>query len=278
MTNVLSFSNWRLAPTKVVMGALLLSAVAGYAQEVSKPSAAPEMRVLQTRRVPLGNRSIIFNRVQPPVIAEKPQAPAPVALKPTEEERRVMEESAKSYARKRHESLFLTATVVDGPVTELYWTYSGRQCRAFSNIDFNYFAGMAEFETEDTVCWLLMAVVSNQSAGVQSGDTAKNVAAMGGAKLPPLPEFSKTRSEYFVVEDQGGPLPDEAVVGIEALHVYFDANRARIIEESKKREAARIAQEQWLKEHPPVPKNTVINFWPIKSRVYGDAPKAGGAK
>jgi hypothetical protein len=114
-----------------------------------------------------------------------------------------------------------------------------------------------------------------------TGDEANQTAAApvpGTQQIPALPEFSQTRSEYFVVEDQGGPLPDEALLGLEALHVYFDAHRARIIEEAARREAAQAAREQWLKDHPPVPKDTVINFWPIRSRVYGNTKNQEGQK
>ena len=266
---------WRLAvaacASLIVDGPLL------HAQEIV-PQQPPllEMRVLQTRRVSLGDRSIIFNRVQPPVLRPQPEVPVLPLAVPTEEERQALEALQAKYAQKKRVALFISATVFNNAVTELYWTHNGRQCRAFSNINFNYFAGMAELETDDTVCWLLMAVVNNQVAPDDSQTAASR--AQGDKQVPALSEFSQTRSEYIVVEDQGGPLPDEALVGIEALHGYFDANRARIIEEAAKREAAQAAREQWLKDHPPVPKDTVINFWPIKSRVYGNAPEVGESK
>ena len=52
------------------------------------------------------------------------------------------------------------------------------------------------------------------------------------------------------------------------MHRYYEANRVRLADDYAKREANRIAQEQWLQEHPPLPKDTVINFWPKKSRNY----------
>jgi len=251
---------------------------AAFAQVEEASPSAINFQVLQTRRIPLGNRSIIFNRVEPPVLPPRPAVAAPQVVAPTGEELSALEELQAKYARKKREALFISATVFNNTVTELYWTHNGRQCHAFSNINFNYFAGMVEFETDDIVCWLLMAVVNNQ---VATGDEANQAAAtpvQETKQIPALSEFSQTRSEYFVVEDQGGPLPDEALLGIEALHVYFDVNRARIIEEAAQRELAQAAREQWLKDHPPVPKDTIINFWPVKSRVYGNAPQTGGSK
>lgn len=79
----------------------------------------------------------------------------------------------------------------------------------------------------------------------------------------PLPEsFSKTRSEYVVAEDETHPAPGaEDLNALDALHVYYDANRQRLAEEYAKREAENAARAQWLKEHPPIPKDTIINYW-----------------
>jgi len=257
---------------------VLIHSSVSFGQEAT-PEQAPKLqfRVLQTRRISLGNRSVIFNRVAPPVLPKKPLVSAPLVATPTAGELKALEEMQAKQVQKKQEALFISATVFNNAVTELYWTYDGRQCHAFSNINFNYFGGVTEFEANDTVYWLLMAIMNDQ---VASGDATKQAGAAAATparqakEIPALSEFSPRRSEYLVVEGEGEPLPDEAFAGIEALHVYFDANRPRLIEESVKRDAAQLAQEQWLKDHPPVPKDTVINFWPIKSRVYGNAPQA----
>ena len=57
----------------------------------------------------------------------------------------------------------------------------------------------------------------------------------------------------------------EALKALTDLHRYYDANRDRLTREYAEAEAARIAQEQWNKEHPPIPKDTVTNFFPIRS-------------
>jgi hypothetical protein len=39
-------------------------------------------------------------------------------------------------------------------------------------------------------------------------------------------------------------------------------------DEEARRQAAQAERKQWLRDHPPLPKDTVINFWPVKSRRY----------
>ena len=79
---------------------------------------------------------------------------------------------------------------------------------------------------------------------------------------PPVTNFNPTRSEYVIVEDKAHrPPPVEDLTALDALHVYFDANKQTLIEEQTKREVANAELQRWLKEHPPIPKDTVVNYW-----------------
>jgi hypothetical protein len=221
----------------------------GPAQPAQARQPAGNFRVLQRQVVDLGERSIIFNRVAPPAPAKAQARATQSAASPTSGTTAEVEEPQKKF-----EVLSLSATVYDHRVTELRWSHDQREYRAFSNIDFNYFCGVGEIETEDTVYMLIMGI------GDQPRENAANV---------PLPEsFSPTRSEYRLSNETESAVPLEALAAMDALHRYFDSHRARLIEEHAKREAQRIAREEWLKAHPPVPKDTVINFWPKKSTLY----------
>ena len=54
--------------------------------------------------------------------------------------------------------LFFSATVLDHRLTELRWFEEGGMFRAFSNIDFQYFSGMGEIETADSIYTLMLAL------------------------------------------------------------------------------------------------------------------------
>jgi hypothetical protein len=120
----------------------------------SKPEAPPiKFQVLQSKRVDLGDRSLILNRVVPQVL---PPAPPPATAVVVTEAGPALEEERTP--QKKQEVLFLSATVYDRQVTEVRSFAGQREIRIFSNIDFNLLAGVGGFETEDTVYTLLMGL------------------------------------------------------------------------------------------------------------------------
>jgi hypothetical protein len=76
-----------------------------------------------------------------------------------------------------------------------------------------------------------------------------------------MENFNPTRSEYLLATNQKGEPTEQQLAALDALHRYFDENKARLVDEYSRRKAANEERERWLKEHPPVPKDTVINFW-----------------
>ena len=211
---------------------------------------ALNLRVLEGVEVKFPDHSVFYRRVAPPVApAVRLPVAAPVA-KPLS-----LAESAVTEARAQKKSavLMLSATVYDRRVTELRWFADGREYRAWSNIDFNLLAGLGEIETEDCVYSLIMGL---------GNETRESVVEKA---MPDPSAFPVGRSTYLLT---GNAPADESLAALDALHRYYDANRRRLIAVYEKRQAANAAREQWLKEHPPMPENTVINFWPIKSRIY----------
>jgi len=263
-----------------VICALWVSRIAvGQAADTDVASAptppAIKFQVLEGWQINLGNRAIILNRVVPPVLAEQPAAviaPDPQPVSPE------VLEAALRWERKKYEAIFISATVYDRAVTQLQWYQEGRVMEAFSNIDFNYFSGVNEIETDDTIYWLIMGIGDQTRADVEA--TNRTVEEKGLAEsllktIPPLSQFSAARSEYILAEEVGQPPAPETPTAIDALHVYFDAHRQELIEGYWQRELQRIAQEKWLKEHPPVPKNTIINFWPSAGTTTIEAGRKG---
>ncbi len=232
--------------------------------------------VLKAWKVDLGNRSIFYNLVAPPVFPSSPSLPpAPVAAP-------ISAEAAEAFLRLSHkklELLFFSATVYDRRVTELRWSDKGREYRAFSNIDFNCFSGPDRFETEDTVYLLEMGIgneTTDQVEGSNRFAPGQGQPKEASHRIPGPEAFSSTRAEYFLVKSEFDlPPPAEALAGMDALHRYYNANRNKLLEDCLEREASRLAQERWLAEHPPVPKDTIIHFWPKENSVYLGSGKEG---
>ena len=231
--------NPRLLP---FLACLVSATQIAHSQDPPKaPSTADNLRILSSRKVDLGDRSIQLNRVAPPVLPPPPP-PAKVAAAANAAE-------ASQPPEKKHEVLFLSTTVYDRKVTEVRGFADGRPFRVFSNIDFNLFAGAGELETPDTI-YLLMLAIENEPS------------AEPGRRIPAAKDFSGTRSEYAVIEEDADAVPAEAMLKtLDALHVYFDANKQRLAKGAIQREAARAAEQRRLQEHPPAPQDVVIHYW-----------------
>ncbi len=224
--------------------------------EVSDDSITPvtqrDYSVLQTKRMNVGGHSVVFKRVAPP--AKPPLQPVRTATVPvTQTAEQIAADEAR--AHKRQEVIFLSATIFDRRVTELRLQAGQKEVRVWSNVDFNHFAGMAELEMEDALYWLVMSL-GNESAQ----DTRRIV--------PTLDRFKAARADYFPATEQKETVPAEATAALNALHSYYQANREQLTAAHAQRETERIAKERTLRESPPAPKNTVIHFWPKKSRNY----------
>ena len=221
----------------------------------SEPSPI-QFQVVQRREIDLGNRSLILNRVAPPALPPKPAAPTPQAI--------VANVDEAVQPAKKTTVLFLSATVYDRKVTQISFFGAPGKGAIFSNIDFNLLEGMGNFETNDTV-YTLMLAVSNQSAedaAARNQQLAAQGAEMAWARIPQVGEFSMTRSECIVVEDAAHPAPTgEELAALHALHVFFDANKQTLAAAYHEREAKRIAVEQWRVQHPPVPRDVVVHYW-----------------
>ena len=211
-------------------------------------------QVLRQWQVGAGGRTIILNRVTPPVLPPAPPVPVP----PTAEEMAAADDFEARHPAKNHAVLFLSATVYDRKVTEIRWLGAQGECRIFSNIDFNLLSGMGGFETDETA-YSLMLALDDQTAAEAA---AKRAAKVFGKQIPQPEEFSATQAEYIVAEDAARKPPTaEDLTALNALHVYFDANKQRLAESYLLREKANVERQRELKEHPPAPRDTVIHYW-----------------
>lgn len=243
--------------------ALLTVFAAGQEIPVESKSEAPPIKfqVLQSKRIDLGDRALILNRVVPPIL---PPAPAAAAIAAKAESAEIAVEEDRG-PQKNQEVLFLSATVYDRQVTEVRCFAGQREFKIFTNIDFNLLSGQGGFETNDTVYTLLLGLGNETREEVEAFNerAAKEGWPQHSFKQIPAPEsFSKIRSEYTVADGDESKAPPEAILkAFDALHTFYDANRQRLAEDYAKREIARVERERWLEEHPPVAKDTVINYW-----------------
>jgi hypothetical protein len=225
-------------------------------------AAAPiQFTVIESKRVREGNHSVIYNRVLPPQLPAADSSTATNTAPVTQAGHAVLQARP---APMKSVALLISATVFNHQITEIGWTVNGVAYRGYSNIDFSVLDGLTQFTSADTVYTLLLLTSvpgPNPHTGV----------APAVPSIPQLPALTPTQSDYVIVAQNGQDPPDEAFTPMDDLHAYFDAHRADIATLHTQYQANIAAQAQWQKDHPPVPQDTVINFWPIKSRIYGDA-------
>ncbi len=233
--------------------------------------------ILESWEVDLETRSIFYNRVEAPVLKPQPklqQAPVEAASEPTAEELAWIKE----WESKRNVFMFLSCTVYDREVTNVSWWHEGGEYVLWSSIDFNYLRGLFDFETPESRYSVFMGIgdetrqqIRERNDSVENDPEMKAYSRKEGIDLsrplPPrqIPGATPAHSTYqFVSLPKTGVDPEITRARAE-LHRYFEANREQLVHDFQTSEAARIAHEQWMKENPPVPQDTTISFFPIKS-------------
>ena len=247
------------------------------------PLAGVPVQVVDQQQVTVGNHTITYNRILPPVFPPPTPTPVPQATPSTNtvnhttqiaraksatSQRATQSRSKKtvrtaqaedaSSADKQYKVLSFSATVYDHQFTALSWNDGAQPgLVAYVNIDFCYFTTITSLETADTVYDLIFA---------WGNDTATSLTQAG----QPLPNFSSLpagQSGYQIVAGDPSANPD-AVAALNALCAYYNANSAQMVAAYNQQQANNAAYQQWLQAHPPVQQNTVINYWPVKSQVW----------
>ena len=255
-----------LAALLIVFNWLCISAV--FAQQTtSTPSnsgtSAITYKVIDSKKVHAGDHVITLNRVVPPVLPTPTPTPVSIPTPLTADQLRAIQ----AWEAKAHKLIMLEATVYDHQTTEVRWYDAGRQSIvAFSNIDFSCLSGIANIETSDTVYEYWIMILDNEtSASLQGDPTSQALLANARRRLPQLQTSPDSKSSYFVSQSTNLVSgTNDGIAALNALHSYYDANHATLIANYQKRTADYAAQQQYLKDHPPIPPNTVTNFWRIK--------------
>jgi hypothetical protein len=168
--------------------------------------------------------------------------------------------------QKECKSVGFEARVYDHRVTEISWGNQG-QYRVYSNIDFRQFGSLLEVETDTTVYILFYFLFSFDQVATWDPETASRLPADGAFTLG---SFS------YIVDTTCTPPLAEDLAWLDKIHQIYNANSTQLAADYKKRVAEQEALDQWNKAHPPLPKDTVINFWPIKGSAY--LPSTSGTK
>ena len=237
--------------------------------EGESPASARQLRVLDSQEVILGPRSIIYNRVETPALLPQP-APAEKSTAPAVEPTPTAEELAEMQRWEvlNHVTLFLSCTVYDDQLTEVRFRHGDSDITFWSTVNFHYLSQLLDLQTKDTYYFIMMGIGDSTTEEVlQQSAELQRMGRLDLLSTPPadLLDARKAQRQSTWRITSKGPVPPEAQRAIEDLHAHFDANRDALIAARAEREAAWAAHEQWIKDNPPQPKDTVIQFFPIRS-------------
>lgn len=225
--------------------------------DISPPSALAKAPVLARRVVDLGDHTVTFVRVVPPVLPKVPPPPPPQPM--SEADRARLEE----LESKTHAVLNITAAVyVNGSqvVTELRWRNEetgNLEYVAYSNADFRLLTQLPHLETETTVyAWFPFV-------------SAYDLSDWPADETVPIPEglnLSTTEVEYLVDERVTQNADHElTLAGLDYLHAYYQLHYTELKTAYEQRMAAEAERQRQLRENPPKPENVVIRFWKMSA-------------
>lgn len=257
---------------------ILLTVVSGAFAQVEPKNETLDLHrptILDSIEIDLGDRSIFLNRIEPPVLKpskvdlNEPEALAsPTPLTPEEQAEAVR------WEQMNYETFYPSATAYEGKGSEVFvWTQDGG-VRVLSSIDFRYFQPIHGFEGDGVYYSTFFMLDLWAQVAIEE---AKQEDPTLVVEYPVFPKEVDGISRFEVVSGSEGEENAKAIAALEALHVYFDENRAKVIKDYEEAEAARLAHEKWLNNNPAVPQNTVINYFPVRS-VYAPKEPPGAAE
>lgn len=224
-----------------------------------KPKYPIDQRdVLHTATHQQGGRTITIREINP---IDLPPPPPPAATELSEADSSFSQQLA-DYEHPKSGILILGATVFrskDAPPRTLVrcWSDGGREPITFwSSADFALIAGgfHSFLDSSGGTHSLLMA------CGDENIDDKTELWASHGLEYdrPDIPEFAAGEVSFQIIGQQ--PDADE-LIAIQSLHDLYTREFDRLLDAYKGREQARIEREEYLKAHPPQPKDITLNFW-----------------
>ena len=235
------------------------------------PSADPlrvGKKILDRHEVDFGSHTITYDRLETPRLKPVP-TPTPVLRRMEPVPTAAELEEMRKMAEKRFASVFLQCTLFNKEFTEVEWNEEGVNLAFLTTANFQYLSQLSDFDTGTSECSFLMGWGEGDRAEFEVMNRVYAMGRVAGRKPRSWPasliqQQKRTgKSAWQLVST--GPVPPEVLKVIEALHTYYDANAAKLAADFRRREAEQAAHELWLKNNPPIPRDTTVEYFPIRS-------------
>ena len=252
-----------------VVAKKMASKEAAEARRKAELSAMPTTarRVIQKK-----DHQITITRVTPPRLKTAPPPISVERLKPTPLTPAEIE--ALIVAQPEYQSISLSVTMFGEEYSKILWRKprDGEERRKapgefeiWTNVNLNYLRPIGTFD-RDHVIYNYMGFTSTITREDEAWRRAyakeRGYDYQSRWQNPPV-NFTEGRPEYVVVEGKERQIPPELYQQMDALFGHYLENEDRFKTEFLNGEALRKAREAYLREHPPEPKDVIINHWPI---------------
>lgn len=222
-------------------------------------------KVLDAFDVSIGKRSILYERLQTPVLQPEynPLPPTPQAVTPPTAEEL---EEMKRWESLDYVNLLLGCTVYDGQWSEVQFWCDQVEVVFWSTIDFRLFTPMSAVETKTKYYSMFLTIGDLTRTDFEEANAGyrrlgrRDLARAWPANLL-LAARASGRAQWRIVSP--GPVPPAARQAIEDLHAHFQKNSRHMARSYAELQAAYRAQEEWARKNPPKPRNTRVEYFPI---------------
>lgn len=148
--------------------------------------------------------------------------------------------------------VLISATVYDNSRSLLTFNTDGGTVSVWSNIDFNHFSGIGNFEAKGADgkvrSYNLIMGIGNASS--------TDLNESGAPVIPAIPNGAPA----FVIQSE--VKPDAATLMlIEDLHALYASEGSNMAEAAAAREKAEEEKKAYLLANPPKPKDVTVHFW-----------------
>ncbi len=254
--------NVPLHPALLLIGfvALTFSAV-GQGSKIPAASQAIG-RTLESKEIQIGQRSIRYDRVATPIL--EPPTPSP-AIRPTPPLTPELAERLQ-----REVTVNLSATVYDGETTLVRWDFDGVPVAVWSSINFHHLLGVRHIPAPDKDYWVRLRVYDSSREEAEALNAILRTEGWPTQFFTPVPvplaRPAPRFGESTYAPLSGTSVPPEAAAALDALHQFYDANRARL---TSAFEAAQtqLAERQAEFAVPSPPGDVTVTYFPIRSRL-----------
>lgn len=219
-------------------------------READRRAELLEVPAVQEWTLDRSGQRTVFRHVAPPVRIAEP------AGEETVTKMEGAEEGSPAVSERKSMNLTLFVTVFDDELTKIRVAPLDDGVTVLSNVAFTHQPAIESVVTHEAYYSLFSFVDRVES---DSG---------AGLNRPDSSVFSTTDPEYLVFAEGETEVSPELLEAIDTLHRHYLEHATEFEARAQRAAALRAARERYLEENPPAPQETVINFFPIRSRIH----------